>query len=106
MSGHDEHTPGPWTMPREVPATIYGPDGYQVATLPRTNRGRVEREANARILMSAPSMLSALEELLAEFDADSDKAAQEPGCGGLNETGGIVLARAAIAKARGEVVAA
>jgi hypothetical protein len=61
-----------------------------------------EQCANARLIAAAPDLLAALSELLAEWDERDRIAAQEPGCGGLNETGGVVLARAAIAKARGE----
>lgn len=43
-------------------------------------------------------VVAALGELVAEFDADSDRAMNEPGHGPLNETGGIVLARMALAK--------
>lgn len=48
---------------------------------------------------AAPDMLAALKELVAEFDEASKKDEQIQGHYGLVETGGIVLARAALAKA-------
>ena len=47
---------------------------------------------------AAPELLDALEELVSEFDRDNDDYKR----GIVKDTGGIVLARAAIAKAKGE----
>ncbi|KKL90671.1 hypothetical protein LCGC14_1902380 [marine sediment metagenome] len=47
-------------------------------------------------------LLKALDELVAEFDSDSERAAQEQGCNGLNETSGIQHARELVSTARGD----
>lgn len=47
------------------------------------------RSENARLREAAA-------EVLAEFDALDREAQEQPGCGGLPETGGIVLLRAAL----------
>ena len=57
---NDKHTPGPWVSHAEVAGVIYGPDGHQVCTTPRTTRREVERAANARLITAAPEMLEAL----------------------------------------------
>jgi hypothetical protein len=49
-----------------------------------------------------PELLEALKEMVAEFDERNRVLCEkEPGCGGYRDTGGIVLARDAIAKAEG-----
>ena len=62
---------------------------------------REEYEQSAKLMAAAPSMLDALEELVAEFDRRSDEVASQPGYGGLNDTGGMLLARDAISRAKG-----
>ncbi|KKM74805.1 hypothetical protein LCGC14_1396680 [marine sediment metagenome] len=59
-----------------------------------------ELRSKARLIATAPELLAALKELVTEFDADSDRAAEQPGYIGLAETGGLILARAAIIKAK------
>lgn len=51
------------------------------------------RAENARLREAAA-------EVLAEFDALDAEAQEQPGCGGLPETGGIVLLRAALGDAK------
>lgn len=111
------HTPGPWqfekpnqtctdeTVFRKMPihdnpdyiCRVYG-EGVT------TSVGVPERNANLALIADAPLLLArckrletALEELVAEFDEADKEAQMEPGCGGLRETGGMVLARAALA---------
>ena len=47
-------------------------------------------------------LLAACEELVGEFDERNRELQLEPGNGGYADTGGIVLARSAIARAKGE----
>lgn len=100
------HTAGLWTISRRdrldnvIELSVALPDGDVLYFRSCADRVRTA-EANARLIAAAPDLLAACYELVAEFDADSERAAQEPDCGGLNETGGIVLARAAIARAEG-----
>ena len=93
------HTPGPWALHDEVAGVIYGPDGHQVCTTPRTTRREVERAANARLIAAAPEMLAALLKLVEAVD---------PAVGGLTledwATEPVADARAAIARATGEEV--
>ena len=93
------HTPGPWALHDEVAGVVYGPDGHQVCTTPRTTRREVERAANARLIAAAPEMLAALLKLVEAVD---------PAVGGLTledwATEPVADARAAIARATGEEV--
>lgn len=99
-----KHTPGPWSM-------IYENEHYFIDAphmplgkrdIARVSLGnRDAAELNARLIAAAPELLEALQELVAEFDKQSEDAAKEPGCYGLNETGGIAYARTIIAKATG-----
>jgi hypothetical protein len=59
------------------------------------------RDLIDRAIMGLPSrkqLVEALTELVAEHDTASAKAAKEIGVGGLNETGGIAVARILIQK--------
>ena len=90
------HTPGPWevrpssnpkngTLWRDVVSTgcEYSPSYVGEAL-----------EADARLIAAAPELLEALDELLAELDS------REPPQGCIyRDTGGMELARSAIAKA-------
>lgn len=60
-----------------------------------------ERGINARLIAAAPEMLYALREVVAEFDGRSDRAAEEQGCGGIADTGGISYARTIIRQIEG-----
>lgn len=98
-----KHTPGPWAYAPILTGdfAIYADfdGGKKIAVV---DAWRPEGEANARLIAAAPDLLFALEELLAEFDARDRDAQREPGCMGIRETGGIVEARAAVSKARGQ----
>lgn len=75
-----KHTKGPWTV---QDTDIFGPDGnYPIAQ-------QVD-DTNAQLIASAPELLEALEEILAEVANGHNK-----------ETVGMEWARHAIAKARG-----
>ena len=91
-----QHTPGPWHSegyPRYVGPTVVSPDGpvcaISTGPLDRT-LPRMPAAANARLIASAPELLSALQELCA------DKYLADP----INADR-MRNARAAIAKATG-----
>ena len=108
------HTPGPWLIAGMSQSGCADVSIYRKTANDRPQYiGRVygegivyrytdTRDANARLIAAAPDLLAAIEELVGEFDARSEAAAQEPGVIGLNDTGGIAAARAVIAKAKGE----
>jgi hypothetical protein len=98
--GAEEHTPGPWQLVKYD--AIWTEKGRFLCDLTFQDMPFHERHGNARLIAAAPNLLAALEELLGEWDERDKRAAQEPGCGGLNETFGVTLARAAIAKSKGE----
>lgn len=100
-----KHTPGPWHIPSYLcgddgtVADGIGPkDGYEIITCCCCGgvRGDSKEQeiANSRLIVSAPELLEALEKALNESACDGDQ------CG----TEWHELARAAIAKAKGEVM--
>ena len=94
------HTPGPWTVfksPVRKALLIHAKDDLLVADLGDDETGT--QEANARLIAAAPDLLAALSELVAEWD--NDHADEDHQSGITPETGGIILARMAIAKAEG-----
>jgi hypothetical protein len=90
------HTPGPWTFAaddmREGRYSIIhnGPIAY----CGDTTRAPGDGASNARLIAAAPDLLAALQELVAEFDTRELPQGHYP-----QDTGGMELARAAIAKA-------
>ena len=85
------HTPGPWS----VKGTHYGDQFRAESIEPNicemvSSRSPEETTANARLIAASPDLYEALREIIAEWDARD-----------LNDTGGIALARAALAKAEG-----
>lgn len=72
----DEH--GPYT---EIIAMVHAPD-------------------NALLIAAAPDMMEALEELIGEWE--TDHADENHQTGYTMPSGGLLMARAALAKARGE----
>ena len=94
-----KHTPGPW----QVNATSTRVSSAQYDTVANIAVNHVSEEArrvNAALIAAAPELLDALCELVAEFDVVNDER-DSTGLATLRDTGGIVLARAAIAKATG-----
>lgn len=89
-----QHTPGPWTVrdcsnfPDQT--TIQERETTQGRILAVVDTNDDQDTANARLIASAPDLLEALRELVAEWDDL-----------GQNDTGGFILARAAIANAEG-----
>jgi len=108
------YTPGPWTIDHQR----IGPPGEPVALLCDVNdsmtgtvidwpRGHdsgtamsiddAENEANARLIASAPELLSALQNLLGYIEATDDDIDHTEMC--LNTGDAVLNAEAAIAKA-------
>lgn len=91
------HTPGPWKVNGQAGYaghTVIDTNGRSVAAFPSSSkRPKSERDANARLIASAPELLAALKDLEAFADHvfDNDEWAKGHGV--------MVKARAAIAKA-------
>ena len=93
------HTPGPWKTVEHSWArtSIYCGNApicslsiEETATEENQEDLELEMAKHARLIAASPEMLEALKELVAEHD-ETDR----------NDTGGIILARHAIAKAEG-----
>lgn len=88
-----KHTPGPWHIGMKPGPMIYGPKGEQVADMrhkPFTLVSEIDESvANVRLISAAPDLLAALESMVKKIDTDKLPIS-------------CSLARAAIAKARGE----
>lgn len=115
MTGKKQHTPGPWNVsdvfnvpvgPGDIPEKAPSAwidrahDGIGITFCAHLPRERIL--ADQRLIASAPEMLEALDELVAEFDADVEEYESQQGSGYVPDTFGIELARAAIAKATGK----
>jgi len=93
-TNNTKHTPGPWRMQHRHPnsangAKILGPGDAVIARMSyAADKPMPQKHADARLIAAAPELLEALKQLEVEF--------------GLQETYGLRLARAAIAKATGE----
>ncbi len=92
-----EHTPGPWFFsfesvdPEWAIITISG--GFVVANV----NSHQKQEANARLIAAAPDMLVACEALVLYDSNDTDDVKMM-----INYNNAIELAKAAIAKAKGD----
>ena len=84
------HTPGPWKVDRPY---IRGA-GRAIATL-ESGRDEVEDAANARLIAAAPELLEALEAAYLVLTPQKSRFEKY--------VDAVTLARAALAKARGEV---
>ena len=98
------HTPGPWAVGEAARYSVWA-GNKQVAScrwlLDDGNfapecAGDYEGRANAALIAAAPDLLAALREMLAELDGRI-----APHGYIYRDTGGMILARAAIAKAEG-----
>lgn len=96
-----KHTPGPW---RVVPCGGISTAIQRAAPMPLgaaviatvSHSDGETQAADARLIAAAPAMLEALREIVAEQDA------RTPPQGTIyRDTGGLLLARAAIAQAEG-----
>ena len=89
-----KHTPGPW-LPLGA-AVIAEAEGIHVPAICHVNYGPAN-EANVRLISAAPDLLEALEAMTNEYHAVRE------GQGWHYELESITKARAALAKAEGEV---
>ena len=71
-----------------------GPPTYETAT--RSQKRRLTRDANARLIAAAPDLLAALRALITEWDRPREIPADPDWCDAI-----VGQARAAIAKAEG-----
>lgn len=91
-----QHSPGPWGWAQDslyTPGHIITGDKRYIASICVDDRPKNENIANARLIAAAPELLAAIKNLLDGYKA-------------LNHKGllahDVEMARAAIAKARGE----
>jgi hypothetical protein len=104
-AGTRQHTPGPWSVEGSY---VHGPDGKRFLAVASDGEG----QANARLISSAPDLLSAMESIAALEPSIMSKQAEEGFryhteedayrihlAGLINQARAI--ARAAIAKATG-----
>jgi hypothetical protein len=96
------YTEGPWRV-GDAGHTVFGPkkpDG----SIPNRIADVRQSGDDARLIAAAPSLLQALSEVVAEWDERNRRYCAEHGPGYYppEDTGGIMLARAAIAKAEGK----
>ena len=101
-----KHTSGPWVShsgavyqqnwKRWPDIRIALMDREEAETMPGS-----QQDANARLCAAAPDLLEALREVVGEWDSEAERLADHPGYGFLSDTGGIIIAREAIAKAEG-----
>lgn len=97
-----QHTPGPWVTDKATIRTQAEP-GWLIATI----ENAIARDANARLIASAPDLLAALENLLQSdlvewFPPSPNTGGKGDWTDELKAKGAPILAaRAAIAKAKG-----
>lgn len=98
------HTPGPWELDESLRGNSYtaisGEDWIELATVVTRMKSSDEYSpeglANARLIAAAPELLAALEDMFALF-ADHAQYDEDG-----HEAAAVAVARAAIAKAKGE----
>jgi len=96
MTTKTTHTPAPWqAMQFDESQTVIFPvaKGPLIAIV-SVGDGRPDGPANVALFLAAPAMLAALKELVAELD--------NPELHDQIETGGMMLARQALARAESE----
>ena len=93
------HTPGPWTIANGHDARVYLIDDARGHAVGELVYADARKPADARLIAAAPDLLAALEELIAEWDATH--ADEDHRTGYTLDTGGIRMARDAIARATG-----
>ena len=88
-----KHTPGPWIFEeRKTAFDILAPESvYYVAEYLGVDCGVIDNMADARLIAAAPDLLEALENLLKVHEGE-----------GGTQYNSADMARAAIAKAKGE----
>ena len=101
-----KHTPGPWHVGGIADSIVYAADGFAVANanVYHNSHGPHETGANARLIAAAPDMLAALEAIEARISGIWDNPALVA-FGPLStntDADCLAIARAAIAKAKGD----
>lgn len=98
-----KHTPGPWTLSRNL--GIASANGREILFPGHVSRGvdHPEREANARLIASAPALLEACQKALADLQ-DVHELADLPEQLRLNVVGSIGRLIGVIAAADGRHV--
>ena len=93
-----KHTPGPWKTSNMAPGIVYAETGGKRDELVCTayRRDNDEHNANARLIASAPDLLSALEMAVATIERIAPKHGPFSSVDGT-----LSVASAAIAKAEG-----
>ena len=86
------HTPGPWSVEGSY---VHGPDGKRFLAVASDGEG----QANARLISSAPELLTALEKALESIEGQAELLRHCGAAYGIGAT--LAQARAAIAKATG-----
>ena len=90
----NKHTPGPWVADLQT-EQVYSEEGVIVYEL-GTN------EADARLIAAAPDLLGSLEDCVSELELYANTHHPKGADGARDHMVKIMLARSAIAKARGE----
>lgn len=98
-----KHTPGPWGFASDgsirsnhTPTNNYQSE-YICSLLHYRDDRQDEKVANGHVLVAAPDLLAALEEMLAEYEGYSDGWEDDSAAHAI-----CASAKAAIAKAKGE----
>ena len=104
-----KHTPGPWILGDENNQHAEILIGDLVANIDRQDRyglhmacSREEMLANARLIIAAPDLLEALESII-NADDEAEAMMRKMGIPAEEPMEIFVAARAAIAKAKGEI---
>lgn len=115
----DKHTPGPWSVgfwlsdPADKESKmryVYAPkikplgskDYFEIATCCTGDVSDEQEEANSNLIAAAPELLEALEYLVSQCDDDDFYDGIVNDSYPERETNPLKIARAAIAKARGQ----
>ncbi len=94
------HTPGPWHVGINPGPFIYGPNGEQVADLRAELLPGGERDANRRLIASAPHLLDTLKAIEHQANLTARTFPNAPGHGDWLRVQRFVAS--AIAKAEGQ----
>jgi hypothetical protein len=107
------HTPGPWLVENSGPQdqgewhywTVQGPAGIIVQISAAHQRGPIDMDrnaANARLIAAAPELYATLDRLVSDIEEYERVNNIAPSPGHQDCWASVTLAKAALAKARGE----
>lgn len=88
----NKHSKGPWIIVRGEDTTIANSQGQRIALEVSSHLRYEYREANAKLIASAPELLEALQTLLSSYRADFEIITGAP----LNRTESVKIAEQAI----------